>query len=251
MAREASKESDGGCNRVPTKILFDNSLYRFCNLDDVVVRPTEVTFDGITSTIRLARVEPRTFDKWRQAEASALAEICDLARQGSVIFCISDDLRWELWNSYESVRTAHTGTELLRDIAFEEVPVPITRHIFTSSAWKASKLERTELCERLRQVGIAGRGAAWARSWAEVLSTFETESFIQLDRYAELCAGLSSTDDKLIDVFHLWTAERSNIPYFMTYDKTFVNFMTMTSKAPLSTVPIFPSCVLARLKLKP
>src|SRR3546814_7731449 len=133
---------EGANDSLPVRILFDNSLYRFTNSDDVVVRWRTVNLGGIETEIRLAEVEARQLTDWRATEASALQAICNLARAGKVRFCISLELHLEFIHSPESFRSARTGNELLQDIEFDFIDSPIERSSFLPGGEFDSKTAR-------------------------------------------------------------------------------------------------------------
>ena len=142
--------------------------------------------------------------------------------------------------SFESIRTASTGNELLAGVDFDFVDSPFERIAPFSNADLGTKSQRLELCRRLR--------AASRKQTRTKESKGNLEASIGFDRFAELCSGLSELDDKVIDTLHLWTGEAAGIPYFMTFDTTFVNFMTMTSKVKSRCVPVTPSKLFERLR---
>lgn len=242
MTTEA--EPSATCKK-PVRVLCDNSLFRFMFSDDVLVRPQRVTLFGNETTIQLAEVVPRKPDERR---SRSLETVCDFARKGVLTLCTSDELMYEHWNSSESIRTANTGTELLRGIELQWLPTPITRSRFMHGGERElEKAARLDFFRLLRSEGTRNPSRDWHSTLAGRVTSFEVESFKQLDRFAEICSGLGPKDGKIIDAFHLWTGERSGASYFLTYDMRFINYITRTSRLALRCIPLVPNELIARL----
>ncbi len=54
------------------------------------------------------------------------------------------------------------------------------------------------------------------------LSEFEIESFESLDWFQKLCSKFGG-EENYPDAFHLWTAERNNLDYFLTLENKMAN----------------------------
>lgn len=232
------------------RVLVDNSIYRYSSVDDVVVRPQVVNIGGCATTIRLARTERRAFrDSWMVDQIPAIQQVGGLARKRAISLCTSDELRWEFWQSFESVHTAQTGNESFLGVEFEDLRSPICRSRFQSLSDRemVSKKERIGFVQWLRDFGPAIQDHLDVHGWPQ----FEQESLTQIDRLLQLCGRLPANDPKLTDILHLWTAERSDVPFFMTLDKRFNNYITQTLKIELVTLPVTPSELLEKIGYEP
>ena len=56
-------------------------------------------------------------------------------------------------------------------------------------------------------------------------------------------------DEKLRDIFHLWTGETNNIEYFLTIDKRFINAISQNQRSNLPCKPIAPDDLLSELNV--
>jgi len=236
----------------PVRVLFDNSLYRLCRSDEIAVLYPE---DDDGPTVRgngVAHVRPKPLRKneeWKLAEIPFLRRICEHARAGRVRFAISDEIRHELWSSSESIVTANTGSELLRDLEFEDLPPPVDRSRFQHLPLREfqKKEVRLAFCQMLRNLGKADSEHLSLIVSTFDLSEFEVESLRELGRFCDLCGKLAPLDGKVIDILHVWTAERSNVPYFLTFDTKLIRYLTLTSRVPLKCFPVLPSDLCAVL----
>ena len=231
-----------------TKILVDTNVFHATALMEQCIELTRVRLGDVENEIRLLVVRPKNFTRQETADAPALAAICDLARQGGIKLCISIELYHEISNGSLDLRTV--GGDLLAGVELEWVDTPIERSRFfqMDATSYASKQVRIDYCKWLLRFN--GRAQEFPRHGVsgKALPAYEQESAALLDRFAELCKNANGGDeDKLLDVFHLWTAERAGIPYLLTYDARFVNFMTKTSRATLRTEPILPAALANRL----
>ncbi|MFZ7096091.1 hypothetical protein ACOPJQ_05530 [Luteimonas dalianensis] len=232
----------------PLRVLFDNSLYYFANDDDLVVNSVPVEVGGVAATIRIAQVEPREFKDWRGNERQALRELCELARRGEIEFCTSTELYGELSDSRESWRPGRTGNEMLEGIEFEFLDSPVERTRFFSGVGFGAKKDRLDFCQFLRTLASAQQSPCWLGRFDGQLPERQKSGLADVGRFSELCTGLSDDDEKMIDMFHLWTGEFSKVDYFLTFDRKLINFVNQTSKVEVRCSPISPYQLLQKLR---
>ncbi len=229
----------------PIRVLFDNSLYRFCQLDDFVVPPPEIVDGRVRQSNRHAQLRlrrPRAGEEWKFEQIPFLKRISGHARAGRVKPAISEELLLEHWSSSESMRTGSPDGELFNGVEFEHLPSAVERSRYQGLPLEefSDKKVRLEFFEMLRQWAHMSEERIALLTERFRLPEFEVEGLRHLSRFCELCGSLPPRDDKIIDVFHLWTAERSDVRYFLTFDRKFINYMTATSRVRLHCRPILP-----------
>ncbi|QCO66848.1 type II toxin-antitoxin system VapC family toxin [Luteimonas yindakuii] len=195
---------------------------------------------------QVAHIVPRKEPTgWRTGEVRALPELCEQVKNQRLVLCRSDELIGE------EMGGTQTGQGLVGDlvgtITFRDALSPIERSrfmslplgIYNSSSCRNSFLKL--LLEAYQRGELQN-----IRKWP--LTPFELDSIERFDRFADICSCLE--ESQFADGWHLWTAERNGVDFFLTLDKRFVNVMTRTSRVPLISLPVFPSELVEILRMK-
>lgn len=217
--------------------LLDISLMRWMTQSTRQKVPHTLEIQGRVNTSQVARILPREMPRdWRGKEIDRLPEICMLESSG----------RLALFKSTESLGEEMAGWQvgqglpgdLVSKIRFRYAPSPIERSRLMSLPFKVynSKECRAGFFKLLLEANTRGQ-LDNIRQWP--LTAFELESVEGLGRFAEICSCLD--ESQYTDAWHLWTAERSGIDFFLTLDRRFINVMTRTSRIPLISRPVYPS----------
>lgn len=233
-----------------TKVLLDTSVYRRTTLTRSVVVPASVEMGGIETEICLLKLDSVEFNGPRLTDVRALKAICDFARKGGLKFFISMELHQEYLNGTDNARGVEGDLLAGLDVQWVDVPIERSRFSQFGSEAYARKETRIEFCKWLRSFGKRKEKFPILGVSGVPLSEYELESVAELGRFAELCEQMEPNDEKMLDAFHLWTAERAEIPYFLTYDVRFLNFMSQTSRAKLKAEPILPDDLARRMGIE-
>ncbi|ATD68255.1 MULTISPECIES: hypothetical protein [Luteimonas] len=224
-----------------TTALLDVSLLRWMTQSTRVKTAHTIESEGRAQKFHVAQVLPREMPKgWKAEEVAILPELCMLERSGWLALFKSAELLSEEMRGWQ-VGQGLAG-DLLSKIRFRYVPSPIERSRLMSlpSNTYNSKECQTDFFKMLLEANRRG-DLQNLRRWP--LTKFELQSVEEFGRFAEICSCL--TESQYVDAWHLWTAERSGIDFFLTLDKRFVNAMTRTSRVSLLSRPIYPSDLVA------
>lgn len=217
--------------------LLDISLMRWMTQSTRQKVPHTLAIQGRIQTFQVARVLPRELPRdWRGKEIDLLPEICLLESSGRLTLFKSTELLGEEMAGWR-VGQGLPG-DLASKIRFRYAPSPIERSRLMSLPLKVynSKECRTGFFKLLLEVNRRGQ-LDNIRQWP--LTAFELASVEGFGRFAEICSCLH--ESQYTDAWHLWTAERSGIDFFLTLDRKFINAMTRTSRIPLISRPVYPS----------
>lgn len=217
--------------------LLDISLMRWMTQSTRQKVPHTLEIQGRVNTSQVARILPREMPRdWRSKEIDRLPEICMLESSGRLALFKSTESLGEEMGGWQ-VGQGLPG-DLVSKIRFRYAPSPIERSRLMSLPFKVynSKECRTGFFKLLLKANTRGQ-LDNIRQWP--LTAFELESVEGLGRFAEICSCLD--ESQYTDAWHLWTAERSGIDFFLTLDRRFINVMTRTSRIPLISRPVYPS----------
>jgi len=217
--------------------LLDISLLRWMTSSTRKKVLHTLKIQGRAQTFHVARVFRRdTPEDWRAKEIGLLPVICMMESSGQLaLFKSTESLGEEMcgWQFGQGL-----PGDLASKIKFRYAPSPIERSRLMSLPMNIynSKECRIRFFKWLLE---ANRRGDLINLQQLPLTAFELQSIQEFGRFAELCSCLN--ESQYTDAWHLWTAERSGIDFFLTLDKRFVNVMTKTSRVPLISRPVFPS----------
>lgn len=151
----------------------------------------------------------------------AIQAISHYIEQGHVVPYTYNELRWESWQGYHSMRNNLTPLAAFQHIHFSEVPSPIERTKFSQTAdWVAGEevdkfiewlldADTQKFCNMMNKV--------------KSCTDFERLCASKLDVFKNMCSESVFGKKRARDAYHYWAAECSSIDYFLTVDLKFIN----------------------------
>lgn len=129
----------------------------------------------------------------------------------------------------EAIRGAHgmAGTfgDLLAKVKLRRIQPAVERSRFHQT------IDFRAYTEKDAQVELCCNLLAWdagilrnATVFWDSLPAFEQANLLRLDEFRGLCQGL--TQNHYPDAFHLWTAERNGLDYYLTMERKFRELMS-------------------------
>lgn len=231
--------------RSPITALVDTNVIRWMTQSTRHMVKKSIVFDGHEHTFNVPVVSARKLPAdWRAGEIELLSGLVDYVKQSKLVLFRSLELMQEQLQAVQIGRGL--PKDLLRDVDFLQAKAPIERGRFVSLP--ADKYIRTDarvrFCATL--LNAFKNGGLEQIATAVPLSEFEWVSVHSFHRYAELCSAIH--EKHYPDAWHLWTAERNGLNYFLTMDTSFVKVMTQTAKVDLPVKLVLPSELLGRLR---
>ncbi len=189
-----------------------------------------ITWGDITQEVEVEAVRPRSprsskNEAWLQSELDLVPEIGEAARREEIVCFDNQEVRFELHNlRYGGL--VRSRMSALHGVTIRKVPPPLPE----------------------RAVVIGG-GASWEQQkklWVSWLRSCADP------RYAELRSALGTlgtlAENTLVDLYHLYSAEKAGLNIFLTLDK---NSLVEPLRSQNQTKPgvsvLYPSELLARL----
>lgn len=229
-----------------SEALLDTCLYRWTALSEYCRKRVDISFGGQLHPVDvLGRKKAALPTDWRLDEINAIPTLIRLVRDNRLSIYTSTEIKFEIFSGFDKARGV--PEDMLSSIRVGVVPSPIERSKFQQMPIKefVKKEKRVEFCEFLLNLGESGLRKKISRLSDLNLSDYEKESFEQLPRFIELCKDVSKKHYS--DIFHLWTAERAGLKYFLTLDKKFINSLVESKKMEFISVPLTPSDLLSIL----
>lgn len=174
-------------------------------------------------SLPVARIQGKKRDAgadWLRAEIVALAGVTESFRAGGLRALTSFELSAERLSG--RVSGGGLRGDLWRDVKLEHVPAPVDRSKLLGSmdlSAITSRVHQARFHRRLRDLASDPNRCKKVEHYA--LSDFELESIARLPEFDEICKAVSET--RLGDAFHLWTAVRNGLDYFLTTDRKFLD----------------------------
>lgn len=78
---------------------------------------------------------------------------------------------------------------------------------------------------------------------------FTDHELRNIEATAEVLKLTAPNNDHLLDIFQLWTAHANGLSYFVTCDRKFIRYVTLTRQNPFSAKPILPSDLCRELSI--
>jgi predicted nucleic acid-binding protein len=199
-------------------------------IDAVVIRPTTIkktiTWGNTTQTYDIAGWERKPTlppqHAWRQKQIDCLPTVARLSKEGLLDLCWYGELNIEAIRGGSGM--AGTFGDLLANINLRRIRPAVERSRFHQTIdFRAysEKDAQVELCCNLLawDPGILRNAAVF---W-DSLPAFEQSNLQLLDEFKRLCREL--TKNHYPDAFHLWTAERNGLDYYLTMERKFRKLM--------------------------
>jgi hypothetical protein len=239
----------------PKTILVDHCCLTHGRTTHTVAVEQPLNWGHIQTSIRVVKIRGRSRnpeEAWLRGEIRSLATVCDATRKGELMAYTSMELTAERMRSRMHGQGLHG--DLWSGIHFGHVDSPLDRSTWmgglamqemTSDEHKAAFYDRLLL--------MASSGVP--KEFIDCLgrSEFVTRQLKNLDHlgdFVKLCNAVGKS--RYSDAFHLWTALCSNLDFFLTTDR---DFLEELRKDPIITDlayrAVTPSELIACLDLTP
>ncbi|MDO9632577.1 MAG: hypothetical protein Q7I92_11815 [Humidesulfovibrio sp.] len=152
---------------------------------------------------------------------TAIQAISNYAEQEHILLYTYDELRWERWQGYHSMRNNLTPLAAFQHIQFSEVPSPIERTKFFQTANWLSGEEVEKFIGWLLKVDVEKMCKVMNKD--QSFSDFERLCASKLGAFRTMCSESVFGRKRARDAYHYWAAECSNLEYFLTVDTKFIN----------------------------
>lgn len=179
-------------------------------------------------------------DDYKREQVNALPTIATLARDGTLALHTYSELMFEEFWGAQGMRGS--VDDMLAGVRFRSVPAAVERSRFQQSdvLEHAQREPFNNFYDLLRDLSDDLLSAI-----DPYLTGFERQNVADIGRFRDLSRHVPRKH--YADMFHLWTAETNRIPYFLTMDHKFVNFMFETSQCEVKAEPVTPTELLDRL----
>ena len=214
---------------MPSTVLLDANLlrhaepWRFPDSDAHPAQRSTITMPPYGAVAAEPRGALGSSHAWLTSQLDAIPRIGEFARKGHIKCFVSELVMLELT---DQPRGRHATGMLgdFRDVRFEEVPPPLPLPAEITD----SQIPWTTRRDRITR-------------WLQHCSD---------ERFVELKSALQSPmkDNKLIDLFHVYSAETAGLDYFVTADKkSLVERLREQTKVSLGVDVVYPSELISRL----
>lgn len=232
----------------PVGLMLDRSIRCWTTIAEPVSKSDTFKWGPTTQSVELHGFclrTPQANEEWKREEVMALPTIFRLAREDKIETCSYSELFFEAFRGPTGIRGGIGDLE--NGVQIREVEAAVERSFFQGSeVSEYSKGENlTEFVEFLLGLSNHEEGVQLLLSSVPKLPKMTQCGLQNIERLVELCNGLNPKQCR--DAFHLWTTEMNSLNYFLTLDKKFINFMTLTSQCELQAYPINPRALLAEL----
>ncbi len=218
----------------PVRVLLDNGIIGAAELAEIAKQEKTLNWGGTSTTLELTGYKKKkpAADAPTQLEVDAIVTISRLIREGVIAAYSYTELRFESLRGNSPIRAFHSlkGCDILDCLD------PIVRSKFRQTENLFEHISKGGKKDKKRNNDVGDHGQILFFEWLlhldendiqtilnhVHLTQFEKDSFQQLDRFKFICNSLNSPEN-YPDAFHLWTAERNNMDYFLTLEKTLPN----------------------------
>ena len=175
-------------------------------------------------------------DHWMRSQVDSLKKIAAKAKREKIQFFSYNEIEFEGWRGRTS-NAEYTEYDMFLDIPVYAANSALERSKFSGSYLdkylKKEKLVR--FCKFLSQLN--DRNIAHLMPILP-LNDFEKESLSLIKDFQFLLSKMH--ENHYVDAFHLWTAERNKLDFFLTFDKKFVNVIRNCNFDKFECQPISP-----------
>jgi hypothetical protein len=164
-------------------------------------------------------------DPWLTANVNALSKISDAARTGKIEFFTYSELNFE-WMRGRGSNVEHSPYDPFSGIPMGNVFPALERSRFASSSFfdynkKEKLVSFVILLNKIENVHLDK-----LKKYIN-FNNFELNSLNDLDKFKKLLNCI--TENHYADAFHLWTAERNKIDFYLMIEKRFINAVRAAS----------------------
>jgi hypothetical protein len=211
---------------MPDQVFLDAQIIKF-STESVLLRPKAqpevIEWGGQTLSVP---VQEFVTHRWRDKlegdirnETDLLPDVAALAGKGRVSFVTDGELDMEVWGLPGSFgrRTVMSGAKI------ERVPPP----------FEYSRV-------------VSGPSGSFQEHRSDFIRSVNDPRFLELAKACGAFDGSEVGENQLWDAFHLWTAERSGVPFFLTVDFKLIRRTATAPKSGPRTTLLRPSELLAR-----
>ena len=188
-----------------------------------------MTWGDITQEVETEAVRPRpprpSNEAWLQSELDLVPEIGEAARREEIMCFDNQEVRFELHNlRYGGL--VRSRMSALHGVTIGKIPPPLPERAVVFGGGASLKQQKK-------------LWVTWLRSCTD-------------PRYAELRSALSNlgtlADNTLVDLYHLYSAEKAGLDIFLTLDKnSFAEPLRSQGQTKLGISVLYPSELLSRL----
>ncbi|YCM42268.1 hypothetical protein V2O64_13230 [Verrucomicrobiaceae bacterium 227] len=243
---------------IPVRILFDagtrihSEAVAGAEIDEEIQWGESIIKLPVSGYIR--KPKNKNFTDIHQREVDALHTVGRLIREHRIEAYCSSEIQKELMRG----RLSDPTLNALRNCEFRSCGSPVERSKFRSTInlkeylAKGGKKDRNEEYGQFTQIAfmrwlneLTLQEREIIRSHGDQigLTSFEIDSIAQLDCYQALSRGLRG-DENLPDAFHVWTAHRHSMSFFLTLDRKLVGGVKAMQKQRNSPFSLIPQVVM-------
>lgn len=194
------------------KVLIDRNIERNAITHQSVERLKSIHWGGQNyslSVVERQKIPLREDERFRNEQLPYLATVTELARAGDVMLFTSFELRMERIRQ-RAIGPGYVGLDMLDGVKVDTVRAPVDRTIAIAPFGRSSGLNKAE-----------------------------QENFLRSIRDSRFVAIRNVVGEAhIVDAFHLWTAEVSDLDVFLTMDKRFLNVIEQERKKIQSSVAV-------------
>lgn len=202
-------------------VLVDNCVLSTGYSDPAQWKRIEIQVGQMTLGNPLLIYEIKQITPDERCVMMAIQAISNYAEQGHVALYTYDELQWESWQGFHSMRNNLTPLAAFQHIHFSEVPSPIERtRFFQTADWVAG-----EEVDKFLEWLLNANTKKFSNMMNKVKSCtdFERLCASKLDVFKNMCSGSVFGKKRARDAYHYWAAECSNLDYLLTVDLKFIN----------------------------
>lgn len=202
-------------------VLVDNCILSTGYADPAQWKRIEIQLGQMKLGNPLIIYEVKQITPEKRRVMMTIQAISNYAEQGHIVLYTYNELQWESWQGYHSLRNNLTPLAAFQNIRFSEVPSPIERTKFFQTAdWTAGEEVEKFLkwllnADTQKLCNMMGK--------AKSCTDFERLCASNLDVFKNMCSDCVFGEKRARDAYHYWAAECSSIDYFLTVDFKFIN----------------------------
>lgn len=206
---------------MPTRVFVDTVTIKESQRTTVLQprpEPERIEWGGriLTPTVHdfVERVERERLKGQGRAEADLLPQVAELAKQGRIELVTTG----EVLNEYGGTPGSFGRRTIMEGVPIGTVPLPI----------EYSRI-------------IAGPGGSPREHRSRFIRSVSHPRFLEIARACGAFDGGEPKENTLWDAFHVWSAEASLVPYFLTLDRSLIRRAATAKKTRLTTRLVSPS----------
>lgn len=249
-------------------MLLDNDIVSGAELAEFATRETTELWGNKAIPVKVVGYRKKEVDDTSlQKEIDAIFTIGRLIRENIVTAYTYSELRLEAFRRTPKVKAFNS----LKSCHISSCPAPIERSKFRQTANFAESISKGGKKDKKNNCNVGDFNQIPFFEWllwlddhavqnivthrVEIgLTDFEVESLRQIDWFKFICSRFGSPEN-YPDAFHLWTANRNNIDFFLTLEKRLPNIVGQIAheahcKHQVKTVVLRPTAFLQLMGIK-